>query len=384
MAMFKSIRWLALTAICAAAASLYAAPQPGLTPGPNATVLKDGRPFRGVGVNYFDCFGRTLQKRDDTSYDAGFQVLAEHKIPFARFSATGFWPRELGLYLTNRAEFFRRFDGVVRSAEKHGIGLIPSLFWHLPCVPDIVGEPMDQWGHPQSKTHAFMREYVREVVTRYKASPAIWAWEFGNEYNLACDLPNAAQHRPAVWPTLGTATNRTQRDEITYDMLVVALAEFGKAVRQHDPHRLITCGNSFPRESAWHNRKERSWKKDSPEQFAEMLALATPDPLNLISVHCYENALGQVGAATAAAAKAGKPLFVGEFQVAKSESPDARAALADFLGTLEKHGVPLAAIWVFDFKSQDKDFNITPANGRAWQLGVLRDWNIKFAQRPQP
>ena len=43
-----------------------------LTNGPNATVLKDGKPYRSIGINYFDCFLRTLNKADDTSYDAGF------------------------------------------------------------------------------------------------------------------------------------------------------------------------------------------------------------------------------------------------------------------------------------------------------------------------
>jgi hypothetical protein len=101
----------------------------GLTNGPDATVLKDGELYQGGGVNYFDCFLRTLNDGNDTSYDAGFAKLAAKGIPFARFCATGFWPRDMKLYQTDRAEYFRRLDGVVKSAEKHGIGLVPSLFW---------------------------------------------------------------------------------------------------------------------------------------------------------------------------------------------------------------------------------------------------------------
>ncbi len=153
----------------------------GLVAGPNGTVLKDGKLFRAIGINYFDCFLRTLKDGKDTSYDAGFAVLSGKGIPFVRFCGTGFWPKDMQLYLTNRAEYFRRFDGVVESAHKHGMGMIPSLFWSYFMVPDIVGEPMDQWANLQSKTQAFMREYVREVVSRYRNNPAIWAWEFGNE-----------------------------------------------------------------------------------------------------------------------------------------------------------------------------------------------------------
>jgi hypothetical protein len=147
---------------------------PGLSVGTNGALLKDGKPFRAIGVNYFDCFLRTLIDGGDTSYDAGFATLSACGIPFVRFCATGFWPRDMQVYLTNRAEYFRRLDGVVQSAQKHGIGMIPSLFWFDSMVPDIVGEPVDQWANPRSKTQSFMREYVREVVTRYRDNPAIW------------------------------------------------------------------------------------------------------------------------------------------------------------------------------------------------------------------
>ncbi len=361
-----------------AADASHAAPLPGLTLGPGGAVLREGRPYRGLGINYFSCFLRCLYKPADTSYEAGFQTLAEHGIPFARFCACGFWPRDMRLYQEDRAEYFRLLDGVVRCAERRGLGLIPSLFWHHPCVPDLVGEPCNQWGNPQSKTHAFMRQYVQEVVTRYKDSPAIWAWEFGNEYNLAADLPNAAEHRPAVWPKLGTAAQRTEQDDLTSEMLVVAWREFAREVRKYDAHRLIGTGNSILRDWAWHNRSERSWKPDTPEQFAEMLTLCTPEPIDLISVHCYEKALNRVEQVTAAARQLGKPLFVGEFQVNAPDSAEARPALQAFLAELDRLAVPLAAVWVFDLPSQEKDFNISASNGRAWQLPVLGEWNKRL------
>jgi hypothetical protein len=123
----------------------------------DGVLQKDGKAYRGVGINYFDCFLRVLANGTNTSYDAGFKVLADHHIPFARFCATGFWPRDMKLYQTDRAEYFRRLDGIVRSAEKHGVGLIPSLFWHTSCVPDLVGEPVGEWANPKSKTCAWMR-----------------------------------------------------------------------------------------------------------------------------------------------------------------------------------------------------------------------------------
>jgi hypothetical protein len=55
-------------------------------------------------------------------------------------------------------------------------------------LPDAVGEHHDQWENPKSKTIGTMRQYVGDIVGRYKDSPAIWAWEFGNEPNLSVDL----------------------------------------------------------------------------------------------------------------------------------------------------------------------------------------------------
>jgi len=360
------------------------AAQPGLVAGPGATVLREGRPYCGVGVNYFDCFLRTLRDGSDASYDDGFRVLAEHGIPFARFSAVGFWPREMKLYVDDREEYFRRLDGVVRSAERHDVGLIPSLFWHYACAPDLVGEPMDQWGNPESETHAFMRRYVGDVVGRYKDSEAIWAWELGNEFNLACDLPNATEHRPRIVPQLGTALERTGRDELTHAMLVAALRAFGREVRRHDPHRLITSGNSMPRPSAWHNREERTWTKDGPEQFAEMLALTAPDPVSLVSVHCYGENIARLSQAAAVCVELNRPLFVGEFQVEDSAKPGAREAFESFLASLCEHRVPLAAVWVFDFDRQEDEFNISATNDRAWQLEMLGRWNrtLQTSKRP--
>lgn len=220
---------------------------PGLTIRDNGLLLKAGAPYRGIGVNYFDAFARTLKDRQDTSYEAGFRVLAAHGIPFARFMCTGFWPAEMELYVKDKAEYFELLDGVVHAAQKHGIGLIPSLFWHMPTVPDLVHESCDQWGNPNSKTHEFMRTYTREVVTRYRDSPAIWGWEFGNEYNLAADLPNAKEHLPPVVPQRGTPQTRSARDILTHEMIRTAFREFAKEIRKIDRTRMICTGNSILR-----------------------------------------------------------------------------------------------------------------------------------------
>jgi hypothetical protein len=390
-AMRSCVPWLAgnvahraLVAILSLAGLVSsAAPAPGLSTDDRGVLLLNGVLFRGIGVNYYDAFVRTLGEVPLTNYDAGFRELAARKIPFTRFSAGGFWPGEWALYQTDRSAYFARLDGVVRSAERHQVGLIPSLFWQTSTIPDLVGEPCDRWGDINSRTIAFMRQYTREVVTRYARSPALWGWEFGNEYNLGADLPNAAEHRPPIVPGLGTPARRTAEDELTHAAIHVALREFALAVRESDPQRIIVSGNATPRLSAWHQAYERSWGKDTPEQFAEMFAADNPSPINTLSVRGYDltTDLGRFAQAMTVALAVKKPLFVGEFGVPGAPTAESKERFATILAAIETNRVPLAALWVFDFASQDKDWNVTATNDRSWQLDAIQQANERMRTR---
>ncbi|NQV36311.1 MAG: cellulase family glycosylhydrolase, partial [Phycisphaeraceae bacterium] len=359
-------------------------PRPGLSV-QNGGVTLEGRPYCGMGANYFSLFSRTLQDSSDRSYEIGLKQLSEARIPFVRFMACAFWPAEWDLYLQDKATYFARLDRVVRCAEKHKIGLIPSLFWHMATVPDLMGEPMDQYGDPESRTVAFVRQYTREVVLRYRASPAIWGWEFGNEYNLAVDLPNASEHRPPVVPSLKTARHRTARDELSSSAMLCAYAEFAKTVRQYDTHRILITGNAVPRPSAYHNTLEKSWKRDSDAQFETILLRDNPSPFDTLSVHVYAKAKPDyagsaqtladwVNTMQVVSTKAQKPLFIGEFGAPRTLGRDAeRAGLLALIKAIETNRVPLSAFWVFDYPGQNKDWNVTWDNDRQYMLSLVSE-----------
>jgi len=354
----------------------------------DGTLMLEGKPYRGIGVNYFSLASRVFNDADDTSSLTNLAALAKAKIPFVRFMCGGYWPNEQRLYLTNRADFFARLDRVVRCAEESQIGLIPSLFWHLPTVPDLVGEPMQQLGNTNSKSIALIRAYTKDVVSRYIGSPAIWAWEFGNEAMLSVDLPNASEQRPPIVPQLGTPARRTQLDELTSAQLRVAYLEFARNVRRLDPTRLILSGNALPRVSAWHNTHERSWSSDNTEQFREILLRDNPDPMNGISVHIYPAENPPDGAKSVfeklklvmrESSAARKPLFVGEFGISRRSGAieDQKRAFVECLKAIQNEQVPLAAAWVFDFPSQDQDWNMDFKNERSILLTMLAEINQK-------
>jgi len=371
---------------------------PGLRIGGDGTILKDGRPYYGIGVNYMDAFTRCLKDPEDTSYRAGFETLADHGIPFARLNFGGFYPVEWKLYREDPARYFQLMDGVVRAAEETGIGLVPSLFWWTACIPDLMGEPLNQWGNRESETHAFMGRYVGEVVARYRDSPAIWAWEFGNEYSLAADLPNAAESRPWTHVHKGSPPARGPDDDLDSEMINTALRAFGEAVRAADPHRPITTGHSLPRSSAHHQHIEGTWARDSRDEFRENLLFVTPDPLDLISIHVYPHAkekrfgeeqvcYAEIFAEAARAAKAGKKgLFVGEFgPPPDNEAPwdrdSARVEGERLLAALLESPAQLAAFWVFDFPWQEASMSVSATNHRRGYLELLQEANRQLAAR---
>lgn len=359
----------------------------------NGVLLKDGQPYRGIGANYFSLFSRLLKTPDDMSGFSNLTALAQARIPFVRFMCTGFWPEDQQLYLTNRPAYFAQLDRVVRCAETNGIGLIPSLFWQAALIPTLVHEHLDQLGNPQSKTIAFIQSYTTEVVTRYKDSPAIWGWEFGNEYTLKCDLPNAATHITTINSArLGTATNRTARDELKFVQVSVAFNAFAQTVRKIDPTRILISGNAIPRKSAWHNVHENKFTADTVAQFNEILRRDNPDPLDTICIHLYPNEKDYPGGTTSfqaavaltqkLARQAGKPLFIGEFGVKRQAGSreEQEAIFAEMLGAIEQEHVPLAAFWVFDRakENQDKEYNVTFSNDRAWMLDLVRQANMRL------
>lgn len=344
---------------------------------------KDGRPYRGVGANYFELFRRVMNNPTNTTSLTGLEQLSKAGIPFVRFAGP-FSSQEWRLYLDNKEEYFRRLDLVVRTAEKSGIGLIPSMFWTL-TLCETVNEPRDQWGNPQSKTVARMRQYVADVVGRYKDSPALWAWEFGNEMNLSADLPNAAQFRPQ---------NGTERDDVTSAHLVTMLSEFAKAVREADPTRPIISGNSHARASSWNNTANKSWKSDTQEQAKEIILRDNPAQLDTIGVHIYcdpapektfgawvTSRLHYLQWLRGVADEAKRPVFVGEFGVPVSKDGlDVRHAFQALLNDMDAARIDLAAFWVFDLPSQQKDWNVTYDNDRAYMLELTAEANRRWSQ----
>lgn len=354
--------------------------------------MRDGKAYRGIGINYFNAFTRTLSNSTDKTYEEGLKYLGENKIPFIRFSANGFWPNELKLYLTNKTRYFMLLDEFVKSAETNGVGLIPSFFWFYAAVPDLMGEHMNQWGNPNSKTIEFMHTYTTEMVQRYKNSPAIWAWEFANEVNLYLGFTGQRNPPlPKISPSSGTPIQRTSEDVINTEIFSYALNEFAATIRKYDPDRPIFTGNAIANPDMYHRYKYQNTTPDSSIDFTALLDVQNPASLGTLTLHTYpdiefkyfsnvkSNFSQIIQEAMRSSKELKRPLFIGEFGASKMLGTETESQkFYQSLNAIIDNKVQLAALWVFDFSYQDVDWNITPTNSRKYQLDEIIKTNAQF------
>jgi hypothetical protein len=337
---------------------------------------------------------RPLRHPEDQSYRDDFRTLAANHIPFARIIACGFWPSDYQLYVKDKENYFKVLDGVVQAAEESNVGLIANLFWSNSAVPDLVGEPRDQWGNSQSRTRQFMRTYIRDVVSRYVNSPAIWGWEFSNEYNLSLDSPDAWRNPRPANQRLGMTRSRGPDDTLTTEIFTSALSDFARTVREIDDHRMLLTGNSVPRFSAYHMQTERRNGADSAVQFATMLLRQNPGPFNPICIHTAPmspmprfatryNELIQTCAG--AARSASKSLYIEEFVTcpAKTECSVAtrRENVSQVLAAIQANNVSLASVWVYGRKMIHDPSSLSFDDDTASVLQLIGDFNRKWSPR---
>ena len=409
------------------------------------TTTETFEPLRAFGVNYYDAFTRTIDDPSDTTYNEGFSYLNAHHIPVCRVSGAGFYPSNWSLYFSNRDEYFRRFDAFVSAAETYDVGLILSLYFAIETTGEIVDEAVeagiltpgvdftppsplniDIYGNPtyaeyqgalgrsDSGTIAFMRHYTAEVVSRYGRSPAIWGWEFGNEYNLLVDHPSVTSMRyrsggivqgkflPATTNDVTVLPMWEGPDDLTRAELTVAKLAFAKTVRSIDTWRLIMTGDSRMRPSAYHNWKYHTWTTDTEAEAKQVVAYDNPAPFDTLTAHIYPSGPTSTSPETyftddpislewetgdyqglmdffvTQSSVLKKPVIVGEWG-AKGDgtTDDEKATFHRMMQAQIDAGVQLSLLWDFDTRNigfpdtwwiQTGDVDGYPASAKLYQM----------------
>jgi hypothetical protein len=215
---------------------------------------------------------------------------------------------------------------------------------------------------------------------------------------MSVDLPNAAEFRPNIngdWPA-----KRTKADDLTTSMILVAFTEFGKTVREIDPKRAISTGNSLPRILADLQRRTlQGGDPDSRAQFRANLALVNPDPIDTLSIHLYRadmryrfglyNATYDdvLAEAMKVSAAEKKPLLVLEFGSSLRHdglnTPD--SVRADFevkLKAIVDNRVPLSAFWGVSSSmsyAYNYEFMVSREKGLGYMFDAIKAANAEIA-----
>ncbi|KAK5653404.1 hypothetical protein OQA88_8889 [Cercophora sp. LCS_1] len=157
------------------------------------------------------------------------------------------------------------FDKVVNAAQKVGTKLVVALTnnWADYGGMDVYtvnlgGKYHDDFYHlPQIKT-AFKR-YVKEMVTRYKNSPAIMAWELANEPRCGAD---------------GTRNLPRSPDGCNPKVISTWIEEMSAYIKSLDPDHLVTWGGE-----GGYNIQSDDWAYNGADggDFDHELAIKTID-----------------------------------------------------------------------------------------------------------
>lgn len=364
----------------------------------NGKLKLNGDDFYGMGVNFYNLFNNGLKNDYSVFYSfKGLEILSKNQIPFVRFNAGVYYYNELYLYKDNKIKYLKTLKDIADEAEKLKIGLIPSFFWLTHCVPDYVDEPIRKWGDKNSKTRAFMREYTTDIVNTLKDSKAVWGWEFGNEFNLAVDLPNAAQLIPNL-PADSSRIARTTEDYLKSSDVNDAFKEFADIVRQIDtPKRFISSGNADLRASQYnqHTSFGTSWQQDTEDEHKQINLFLNPDDMDVISEHLYFTKHSyfsidnytlkeHIEMSMRHADEAKKPFIIGEFGHNNNTEPlpteEERLEAAKQMAMLfVENNVQMSLLWNYSPANTivEYSFNETTSRGH-FLLNVVKDANQAY------
>ena len=326
-----------------------------------------------MGLNKTELFGQYLGlKRVGGDASDAIQSMDDARrlgFTYFRINAGGYCGSDFAGWQHDPEAWWKAFDRMAADATERGIRLIPSIAWLVYAFPDMAGEPLGKLVEPGSKTNKLLKQYTRELVTRFKDNPAILFWEIGNELNLRADLdaPRGA----------GDPCNKghsSADDNFSTDQMIAFVTDYAAFIKSLDPNHPISSGYSRPRPAAQHLRVHpqwirADWTRDSFSEMETWLRETHPSPIDIISIHLYPDAgkvpEWDVADLVKAAADIGKPLFAGEFGeydaegTWKSETPFVNDVLANIVASR----IPFSAPWRWE--------SFKPGSSRVPSLGNL-------------
>ncbi len=354
----------------------------------NGIMTLGDEPLYMAGVNCYNLFNQALETLDEELAYRALKELSDNRVKVVRFNCGGYDYSYLDRYYESKSKYVSLLKKIALKAEEYEIGLIPSFFWLHHAVPDYFDEPISCWGRKNTQTTNFLVEYTTTVVSALKDCKAIFAWEFGNEFNLACNL--WMEHVPAL-PPHSTRGARTIEDLLSAYDVETAFKIFAGTIREvDDTGRMITSGNASQRSAQYNLLHNHDWNQDTYEQFTEMMGMFAPEGMDCVGEHIYYDEQKPLGSnltlsqylaeAKSIAQSMGKAYYIGEWG-GGTHDYDYYNNLAQ---TFVDADIQLFLLWnynLYDNRPQDS-FTANNERGRT-MLKMLRDTNENLAKKHQ-
>ena len=310
-------------------------------------MMLGGVPLYATGVNCYNLFVQCHEtdNMQTKEMEETVKVLAEEEVPVVRFSCSPYYPTQMHFYTEQKEKFLSNLGRLAELCDQYHILIIPSVFWNTSCLPEYFGEELAAWGDTSSQTYKFMLTYTKDIVNTLKGHKCLAAWEFGNEFNLAADIGSAGY---AQIPASSVGT---------------AYKGFAETVRSLDEQgRVIARGNSVMRNAQWNLANNGSWTNDTFKQYVEISGVMTPDPMDGMSEHIYEesrvfsdlgtlNRTYQIIRAKEAAETLGKVYYIGEFTGPATARGDSLTVKKHYSAYLSQK-VQLSLIWNYALRGE--------------------------------
>jgi hypothetical protein len=127
------------------------------------------------------------------------------------------------------------------------------------------GNPVS-FADPNSEGFKFAMQYQSDLLDAVNDHPALFMWEFGNEWNLSMDIGQEGLTAKHI-----------------HDMRV----EWTKIIEERNTYgRVIGSGDAVMRPAAWNLYNKSSWAVDTEEQHTEIIRYINPG-MTAISTHVY-------------------------------------------------------------------------------------------------
>lgn len=345
---------LAVCTLCGPAAT--ASPPPGFVSTNGTRLSLDGQPYRPAGINIYNANSNGF-----CWYSMGGSVLDDSLTALAGsvnvFRAWFFQQ----LATTGGQRDWTAFGRTLATAKAHGLKVVATLIdqWGN-CGSSVSGGYKDETWYESGYTQVdpagivSYRNWVQEVVGRYKDDPTILAWQLVNE--------------PEVLLQQGGDCAQVPESEATAELKAFA-ADVSALIKSIDPNHLVSLGTLGGGQCGTQN-----------DDYEEVLSVPT---LDLCEYHDYQPGQAIPGdqwnglqRRLDQCAELGKPLLVGELGVKPSDVggslQDRAEVVASKLCAQFGAGVAGELLWAWNKDgSSPGDYDIGPNDP---VLGVLAPW----------